>query len=147
MRLDGKTVVVTGAVSGFARRVLGAGAVDGLVNGAGWGKAESLMGNEPEFRHRVVDVNLMGPMRLVRAVLRPMARHSIHPNCVCPGPTETPMPMAGPEPHQEAFLRAIPRRRFGKPGDVADAVLFLASDRADCTTGQVLSVSCGPTMV
>ena len=75
-----------------------------------------------------------------------MARFSINVNCVCPGPTETPMLMALPEKHLEAFKRAIPMKRFGKPTDVADAILFLASSRSDYITGQTLSVSGGLTM-
>ena len=44
-------------------------------------------------------------------------------------------------------MRAIPFRRFGKASEVADAVVFFASKRADYVTGQVLSVSGGLTMV
>jgi len=75
-----------------------------------------------------------------------MARYSINVNCVCPGPTETPMLLALPENHLDAFKRAIPFRRFGKPSEVADAILFFASDRARYITGQTLSVSGGLTM-
>jgi 2-hydroxycyclohexanecarboxyl-CoA dehydrogenase len=52
-----------------------------------------------------------------------------------------------PERHREAFIKATPMRRLGKPSEVADAVLFFASDRASFITGQVLSVSGGLTMV
>ena len=41
----------------------------------------------------------------------------------------------------------LPLRRFGKPSETADAVMFVASDRASYVTGQVLSVSGGLTMV
>jgi len=47
---------------------------------------------------------------------------------------------------REALIRAIPFRRFAKPSEVADAILFFASDRATYITGQVLSVSGGLTM-
>ena len=75
-----------------------------------------------------------------------MARYSINVNCVCPGPTETPMLMALPENHLEAFKRAIPMRRFGQPADIANAILFFASDLSNYITGQTLSVSGGLTM-
>jgi 2-hydroxycyclohexanecarboxyl-CoA dehydrogenase len=75
-----------------------------------------------------------------------MARHSINVTCVCPGPTETPMLMALPENHLEAFKRAIPMRRFGQPADIANAILFFASDLSNYITGQTLSVSGGLTM-
>ncbi len=160
------------------------------MNVAGWGKAQAFMENDPDFWDRVVDINLMGPIRLAKAFLGPMierrsgkivnvasdagrvgssgetvyagakgglisfskglarevARFWINVNCVCPGPTETPMLMALPERHREAFLKAIPMHRFGKPSDVADAILFLASRRSDYVTGQMLSVSGGLTM-
>jgi 2-hydroxycyclohexanecarboxyl-CoA dehydrogenase len=50
-----------------------------------------------------------------------------------------------PEKLREAFLRAIPFRRFAKPQDIADAILFFASSRSDYITGQVMSVSGGLT--
>lgn len=87
-----------------------------------------------------------GVIALSKALAREMARHNITVNVVCPGPTDTPLLMAVPEKHREAFLRAIPMRRFAKPSDIADAVLFFASDRADYVTGQVISVSGGLTL-
>ena len=51
-----------------------------------------------------------------------------------------------PAEQREALIRAIPFRRFAKPSEVADAILFFASERATYLTGQVLSVSGGVTM-
>ncbi|HKK30566.1 MAG TPA: SDR family oxidoreductase, partial [Alphaproteobacteria bacterium] len=51
-----------------------------------------------------------------------------------------------PERIREGLKRAIPLRRFARPEDIADAVLFFASPRASYITGQVLSVSGGLTM-
>jgi 2-hydroxycyclohexanecarboxyl-CoA dehydrogenase len=76
-----------------------------------------------------------------------MARYNINVNCICPGPTDTPLLAAVPEKHQEAFARATPLRRLAKPSEIADAILFFASSRADFITGQVLSVSGGLSMV
>jgi len=84
-----------------------------------------------------------GLISFSKGLAREMARYAIHVNCVCPGPTETPMLMALPENHLEAFKRAIPMRRFAKPAEVANAILFLASDRSDYITGQTLSVNGG----
>jgi 2-hydroxycyclohexanecarboxyl-CoA dehydrogenase len=53
---------------------------------------------------------------------------------------------AVPDKVKEALTKAIPFRRLGKPEEVADAVMFLASNRASYITGQVLSVSGGLTM-
>jgi 2-hydroxycyclohexanecarboxyl-CoA dehydrogenase len=82
-----------------------------------------------------------------KALARETARFAINVNCVCPGPTDTPLLASIPEKQREALLRAIPFRRFAKPSEVADAVLFFASAKADYLTGQVLSVSGGLTMV
>lgn len=87
-----------------------------------------------------------GVIAMAKGLAREMARYNITVNCVCPGPTDTPLLMAVPEKHREAFLRAIPMRRFAKPSDIADAVLFFASSRSDYVTGQVLSVSGGLTL-
>jgi len=88
-----------------------------------------------------------GLIGFTKSLSREMARHGINVNCVCPGPTDTPLLAAVPENHREAFQRAIPLRRFGKPSEIADAVLFFASDRSTYITGQVLSVSGGLTLV
>lgn len=87
-----------------------------------------------------------GAIGFTKGLAREMARYSISVNCVCPGPTDTPLLAAVPEKFREAFLRAIPMRRFGKPSDVAGAVVFFASAHCDYITGQVLSVSGGLTM-
>jgi len=88
-----------------------------------------------------------GLIGFTKSLSREMARYGINVNCVCPGPTDTPLLAAVPEKHREAFQRAIPMRRFGQPSEIADAVLFFASDRSNYITGQVLSVSGGLTLV
>lgn len=86
-----------------------------------------------------------GVIAFTKSLAREVARHSINVNCVCPGPTDTPMLQSRPDKLKEAFIRAIPFRRFAKPQEIADAVLFFASPRSDYITGQVLSVSGGLT--
>ena len=91
-----------------------------------------------------------GVIAFSKTLAREMARHGITVNCVCPGPTNTPMLQElathNPKLH-EALRRAVPMRRLGEPADIAAAVAFLASDDASYITGQVLSVSGGLTMV
>jgi 2-hydroxycyclohexanecarboxyl-CoA dehydrogenase len=87
-----------------------------------------------------------GVIAFTKSLAREMARHQINVNCVCPGPTDTPLFATLPEGVRQALIRAIPFRRLATPGEVADAVLFFASDRARFITGQVLSVSGGLTM-
>lgn len=87
-----------------------------------------------------------GVIAFTKSLAREMARHRINVNCVCPGPTDTPLFQQQPEKMREALVRAIPFKRLGRPEDVADAITFFASDRASFITGQVLSVSGGLTM-
>ncbi len=87
-----------------------------------------------------------GVIALTKSLAREMARHQINVNCVCPGPTDTPLFQAQPEKLKEALIKAIPFRRLATPEEVAAPVLFFASDAAAFITGQVLSVSGGLTM-
>jgi len=86
-----------------------------------------------------------GVIAFTKSLAREVARYSINVNCVCPGPTDTPMLATRSEKLREAFLKAIPFRRFARPEEIADAILFFSSDRASYVTGQVLSVSGGLT--
>ncbi|MFC4945893.1 SDR family NAD(P)-dependent oxidoreductase [Pseudonocardia sp. GCM10023141] len=87
-----------------------------------------------------------GVIAFTKSVAREVARHGITVNCVCPGPTDTPLFAAQPEKIRLALVKAIPLRRLATPEEVAAAVTFFASDRAAFVTGQVLSVSGGLTM-
>ncbi|MBI3966527.1 MAG: SDR family oxidoreductase [Chloroflexi bacterium] len=91
-----------------------------------------------------------GVIGFCKTIARETARYKLNANVVCPGPTETPL-LAGAAqltPNlYNAMKRAIPFRRFAQPQEIANAVLFFASDEAAYITGQVLSVSGGLTMV
>jgi len=92
-----------------------------------------------------------GLIAFTKTVAREVARHRINVNCVCPGPSDTPLfqkEFAEKSPKlAESLKRVIPWGRLGVPEDVAPAVVFLASDDASFITGQTLSVSGGLTMV
>ena len=92
-----------------------------------------------------------GLIAFTKTIARETARHRINVNCVCPGPSDTPLfqtEFAGPSPKlAESLKRVIPWGRLGTPGDIAPAVVFLASDDAGYITGQTLSVSGGLTMI
>ena len=90
-----------------------------------------------------------GIIAFTKTLARELLRYNILVNCVCPGPTDTPMmaELGKDNPKlMEALERAIPMRRLGKPEELAPAVAFLASDEASYITGQTLSVSGGLTM-
>jgi 2-hydroxycyclohexanecarboxyl-CoA dehydrogenase len=87
-----------------------------------------------------------GVIAFSKSLAREMARYNITVNCVCPGPTDTPLMAAVPDKIKEAFERVTPMHRLAKPSEVADAILFFASSQSSFVTGQVLSVSGGLTM-
>ena len=87
-----------------------------------------------------------GVIALSKSLAREMARYGINVNCVCPGPTDTPLFQAQAEKLKEALVKAIPFRRLARPEEVAAPVLFFASESASFITGQVISVSGGLTM-
>jgi 2-hydroxycyclohexanecarboxyl-CoA dehydrogenase len=92
-----------------------------------------------------------GIIAFTKTIAREMARYQINVNCVCPGPTDTPLlaELTRGETGAkiiEAMTKAVPFRRLAKPEDIAGAVAFLASEEAGFITGQTLSVSGGLTM-
>lgn len=88
-----------------------------------------------------------GVIGFTKALARELARNGINVNCVCPGPTDTPLYHASAPPKmQEALARAIPLRRIAQPEEIADAVYFFLTSQSNYVTGQVLSVSGGLTM-
>jgi len=87
-----------------------------------------------------------GVIAFTKSLARELAGYGINVNCVCPGPTDTPLFRSLPEKMQAALTRAIPFRRLAKPEEVANAILFFAGSGSDFVTGQVLSVSGGLTM-
>lgn len=172
------------------------GAVDVLVNNAGWDRMMSFVETTPDFWDKVIDINYKGVLNCVYAVLpdmieknrgkiisiasdaarvgstgesvyagakgavisfskslaREVARNQITVNVICPGPTDTPLTrqMQAESGFAQKILskmdKVIPLGRTGTPGEIAAAVVFLASAEADFITGQTLSVSGGLTM-
>jgi 2-hydroxycyclohexanecarboxyl-CoA dehydrogenase len=88
-----------------------------------------------------------GIIAFTKSLARELTRKNVRVNCVCPGPTDTPLFSTHTQKMKDALINAIPMRRLGQPSEVADAVLFFASERSSFVTGQVLSVSGGLTMV
>lgn len=89
-----------------------------------------------------------GVIALVRSAALDLAPHKIRVNAVEPGVVNTRLAeFVTSDPHESAdYLRRIPLDRFAEPDDVADAVLFLASDRASYITGQALVLDGGLTL-
>ncbi|MDO5848350.1 MAG: SDR family NAD(P)-dependent oxidoreductase [Methanobrevibacter sp.] len=74
------------------------------------------------------------------SLARELGKDNIRVNAVAPGVTETDMFKSLPEPLIEGIVSKIPLGRVGKPEDIANAFLYLASDMASYVTGEVLSV-------
>lgn len=71
------------------------------------------------------------------------APFGLNVNAVCPGPTRTPMTDAWGEKANADFAAKIPFKRYGEPEEIAESILFLASERARYITGEILDVNGG----
>jgi 3-oxoacyl-[acyl-carrier protein] reductase len=83
---------------------------------------------------------------MTRATARELGPHGIRVNAICPGVIDTPMAAGVPEAALKPLLGATPLRRIGKPEDIANAAVYLASDEASFVTGQWLSPNGGLVM-
>jgi 2-hydroxycyclohexanecarboxyl-CoA dehydrogenase len=93
-----------------------------------------------------------GIIAFTKTMARELVRKGVRLNCVCPGPTDTPMLQAFLDEGDagkrvyDALQKAIPMGRLGQPDDIPGVVAFFASDDSAFMTGQVVSVSGGLTM-
>ncbi|HEY7684034.1 MAG TPA: 3-oxoacyl-[acyl-carrier-protein] reductase [Gemmatimonadales bacterium] len=99
-----------------------------------------LTGNKGQANYAASKAGLIG---FSKSVAKEYGGRGILVNAVAPGFIETDMTAALPEEARTAMLGGIALGRFGRPEDVAAAVLFLASDLAGYITGQVLIVDGG----
>jgi 3-oxoacyl-[acyl-carrier protein] reductase len=83
---------------------------------------------------------------LTKTLARQLAPHGINVNGVSPHAIETEMSAQWSEERREEIIASIPLGRLGKPEDVAEAVMFLASDEASFITGEILDVNGGALM-
>ena len=84
-----------------------------------------------------------GVAALTRVLARELARRRITVNAVAPGVVLTEMGKSIPEEVRAEMLKAIPLGRFGEPSEIANVILFLASDLSSYVTGQVIHASGG----
>jgi 3-oxoacyl-[acyl-carrier protein] reductase len=96
-------------------------------------------GNAGQSNYSASKAGLIG---FTKSIAQELGSRSIRCNAIAPGFIETEMTAKLPQDVREAWIKEIPLKRGGKPEDVANIALFLASDLSDYVTGQVISV-CG----
>lgn len=102
-----------------------------------------LMGNPGQANYSASKAGLIG---LTKTLAKELASRNITVNAVAPGFIKTSMTEAIPEPMKQELITRIPLSRFGEPQDVANVVLFLASELASYITGEVIKVDGGMVM-
>lgn len=113
----------------------------------GWGRVINIssrahFGNPTQSNYSAAKAGLIG---MAKALSMEEGRYGITVNCIAPGFMETEMIQALPtyETIKERAIQMQPIKRVGHPNDIADAVAFLASERAGFISGEVLHVSGG----
>jgi NAD(P)-dependent dehydrogenase (short-subunit alcohol dehydrogenase family) len=84
---------------------------------------------------------------LTKAAALEAAAYGVRVNAVAPGPTQTAMldRLTGSPDRKAAFTASVPLKRGGKPEEIADAIVFAASEKASFITGQIIRVNGGKT--
>jgi 3-oxoacyl-[acyl-carrier protein] reductase len=99
-----------------------------------------IMGNAGQTNYSATKAALIG---FTKSLAKEVGSRGITVNAVAPGFIDTPMTQGLPEDIKEAYKKQIPLGKFGSPEDVANAVLFLASEKASYITGEVINVNGG----
>ena len=85
-----------------------------------------------------------GVVALTRDIAKAYARQNVRANALCPGNVESPMTAAlSDDPGWQADIEMTPMRRLGRPAEIADVAVFLASDAASFMTGAAIVVDGG----
>jgi 3-oxoacyl-[acyl-carrier protein] reductase len=115
-----------------------------------WGRIiniSSIIGSMGNFGQANYAASKAGIVAMSKSIAKEVAVKGITVNCVAPGFIQTPMTEKLTEEQKSAMLENIPNKQFGKPQDIANVVLFLASKEAGYITGQTLHVNGGMLMV
>lgn len=102
-----------------------------------------VVGNAGQINYSASKAGLLG---LTKSLAKEVASRGITVNAVAPGFIETEMTAVLSEAVVEGMMKNIPLKKFGKPEDIANVVLFLASEKADYITGQTIEVNGGMNM-
>jgi 3-oxoacyl-[acyl-carrier protein] reductase len=129
-------VLTRGVLRGMMRRRYGR-----IVNIA---SISGVLGNPGQPNYAASKAGLVG---MTKSLAREVSSRGITANAIAPGFISTPMTDALTPKQIEGIAAAIPARKFGKPEDIAAAVVFLASDEAGYITGETMHVNGGMVMV
>ena len=129
-------VLTRGVLRGMMRRRYGR-----IVNIA---SISGVLGNPGQPNYAASKAGLVG---MTKSLAREVSSRGITANAIAPGFISTPMTDALTPKQVEGIAAAIPARKFGKPEDIAAAVVFLASDEAGYITGETMHVNGGMVMV
>ncbi|MBI5035932.1 beta-ketoacyl-ACP reductase [Candidatus Micrarchaeota archaeon] len=106
----------------------------------------SIVGMDGNFGQTNYAASKAGLIGFTKSLAKELAARKITVNAIAPGFTETDMVKKIPESIQASLKQKIPLGRFGKPEEIAAFVIFLASDYAAYTTGNVFRVDGGYTL-
>ena len=102
-----------------------------------------LTGNTGQANYAAAKAGLIG---FTKSIAREVGGRNITANAIAPGFIQTDITAGLPEELKAQMLKTIPAERFGEPDDVANVIVFLASDLAAYVTGQVINVDGGMVM-
>ena len=102
-----------------------------------------ILGNAGQANYSASKAGVIG---LTKSAARELASRGIHVNAIAPGFIATDMTDAMSEDAKAKMTEMIPLNRIGKPEEIADLAVFLASGKADYITGQVFAVDGGMTI-
>lgn len=110
----------------------------------GMASVVGVMGNAGQANYSASKAGLIG---MSKCIGQEVASRGITVNCVAPGFIKTPMTDVLSDEAKAKLTATIPMARLGLPEDIANAVLFLASDEASYITGQTIHVNGGMAMI
>jgi 3-oxoacyl-[acyl-carrier protein] reductase len=136
VNLTATFLICRGALRGMMKRRYGR-----IINIA---SISGIVGNPGQGNYAASKAGMVG---MTKSLAREVAARGITANCIAPGFIETAMTSDLSEKQVETIAAAIPSGSFGKPEDIAAAVVYLSSNEAGYVTGETLHVNGGMAMV